>query len=84
MKPQPSNEQGEFSELIFPELHSSSEQEGPSEPTEPTFVDDDEPLSLDDTAFVTRSHLPEDLYRKFRSDMELISSLKEDPNVDNC
>jgi len=82
MKPQPSTAQGEFSELIFPELHSSNAQERPSEPTEPTFVDDDEPLSLDDTAFVTRSHLPEDLYRKFR-DMKLILPLKEDSNADN-
>lgn len=82
MKQQLSSKQEEFSELVFPKLHSSNEQEGPSEPTEPTFVDDDEPLSLEDTAFVTRGHLPEDLYRKFR-DMRLILPLKEDSNADN-
>jgi len=81
MKPQPSTAQGEFSEPIFPELHSSNAQEGPSEPMEPTFVDDDELLPL--TPFVTRGHSPEDLCREFESDMESFSSLEENPNADN-
>jgi len=60
MKPQSSSERGEFSELFSPELRSSNGQEGTSEPKKTTFVDDDEPLPL--TPFVTRGHLPEELY----------------------
>ncbi len=83
MKQQSSSKREKLSEFFLELSVEQDKQEGPSEPTELTFLDDDEPLSLEDTAFVTRGHLPEDLHREFESDMELISSLEEDPDADN-